>query len=201
MDCERVESQSDSIASLAAALVKAQAVMQPAAKTSENPFLRSRYADLSSVWDAIRTPLTDNGLAVVQACIPSDGTIVRLRTVLLHDSGEYISSEIAMVPKDTLPQSMGSCLTYARRYALCAMVGVSTEDDDGNASARERKVATHAPPAADLTPLAALIAEHGITDEQQQAWCEYFKVANLGGLTQDQVDAIVRKIHISVKGA
>jgi len=131
--------QSQNINELATELAKAQAVMQPAVKDSENPFFKSHYADLSSVWDAIRKPLTDNGLSVVQTPDTLDGKMV-LVTTLLHSSGQWISGALPVSPTKTDPQSMGSAITYARRYALSALAGVcSEEDDDGNAASAKPK--------------------------------------------------------------
>ena len=143
---------SPTIGKLAAALAKAQAAIKPAAKDSKNPFFNSSYADLASVWDAIREPLSANGLSVMQTPLPTDGKKIKLRTILAHESGEYVASTLVMCPgrwesgrdangnkanvliDDPTPQGVGSCLTYARRYALAAIVGVCSDDDDGNAA-------------------------------------------------------------------
>ncbi|MEM9752574.1 MAG: ERF family protein [Planctomycetota bacterium] len=127
-------------AKLAAALAKAQAEMSAAIKDAMNPHFNSSYADLASVWDACRGPLTKHGLSVIQR--PSfNGSALRIETILLHESGEHLSSTLA-VPvnarvKNTTPdvQAVGSAMTYARRYALMAMVGIAPDDDDGNAAA------------------------------------------------------------------
>lgn len=130
--------KSDTIAEIAKALALAQAEMRGAVKDSENPHLKSKYADLASVWDACREPLTKNGLSVVQSTRMEGGAVVVV-TMLLHSSGEYISGEISLSPVKTDPQGHGSAITYARRYALAAMVGVSPEDDDGNAGSGRGK--------------------------------------------------------------
>lgn len=126
---------SEQINELAAALAKAQAAIQPAAKDKQNPAFRSRYADLASVWDACRAALAENGLSVVQ--IPTDAGEGRigLITTLLHSSGQWISGLLVLPLVKNDPQGAGSALTYARRYALSAMVGVvADEDDDGNSA-------------------------------------------------------------------
>lgn len=124
--------KSEQINELAIALSKAQGVIIPASKDADNPFFRSKYADLASVWEVARKPLADNGLSVIQ--LPSaEGNIVHLQTILLHSSGQFISSILTMVAKDASPQAIGSCLTYERRYALSSIVGIASEiDDDGN---------------------------------------------------------------------
>lgn len=128
--------KSETITELAKALAKAQAAIEPASKSSENPHFRSKYADLSSVWAACRKPLTDNGLSVVQMPVdaPTPGSVA-LTTLLLHTSGEYISSTVSAPLTKQDAQGIGSALTYLRRYALSAIIGVvADDDDDGNAA-------------------------------------------------------------------
>jgi hypothetical protein len=124
---------SDSLNELATALSKAQALMEPATKDQSNPFFKSNYADLASVWKACRGPLSANGLSVTQLA-STDGPKVTIITMLLHSSGQYISSELSMQADKITPQGIGSAITYARRYALSAIVGISAEDDDGNSA-------------------------------------------------------------------
>lgn len=123
--------KSETIAALAAALAKAQAVMSGAKKDSQNPHFKSKYADLESVWDAAREPLSSHGLSVVQIPGQVSGGTLKVETMLLHESGEYISGvlEIPITKQDA--QGIGSAITYARRYALAAFVGIAPEDDDG----------------------------------------------------------------------
>jgi hypothetical protein len=126
---------SDSVAALAAALAKAQGAMSHASKDANNPHFKSRYADLAAVWSAIREPLSANGLSVVQTVAQSDGT-VGVRSILMHSSGEFISSDLQMPVAQKTPQGYGSALTYARRYSLAALVGIAQDDDDGEAGTR-----------------------------------------------------------------
>lgn len=131
--------RSDSIARLAVALAKAQGSIEGAAKTSLNPHFGNRYADLAATWDACRSALAANEIAVVQS--PStDGNLVRMTTLLLHGSGEWVESDPLQVQaRDAAPQAVGSCLTYLRRYQLASMAGVAPEDDDAEAaSGRDR---------------------------------------------------------------
>ena len=125
--------RSDSIAGLAAALSKAQATMTSAKKDSTNPHFKSRYADLASIWDACREPLTKNGLAIVQ--LPGkDEAGYYVETVLTHASGEFIGEKLHIVPTKDDPQGLGSAITYARRYGLAAVVGIAPDDDDAEAA-------------------------------------------------------------------
>lgn len=128
--------RSDSINELAAALAKAQAKIKFASKESLNPHFRSKYADLSAVWDACREALSENGIAVTQVpTLGAEGGLY-LTTTLMHASGQWISGEWPIRPVQDTPQGLGSATTYARRYSLAAMVGVAPadEDDDGNAA-------------------------------------------------------------------
>lgn len=127
--------QSESIGNLALALAKAQGEMGAAAKDANNPHFKSRYADLASIMDACRAPLAKHGLAVSQlSCRENDGS-VGLTTILLHESGEFLGSSLTARPAQENPQVVGSLLTYLRRYALAAIVGVVSDDDDGEAAA------------------------------------------------------------------
>lgn len=126
--------KSEQINELVGALSKAQGVIIPASKDSNNPFFKSKYADLASVWQVARDPLYKNGLSVTQH--PSaDGNVVTIETILTHGSGQWMSSKLTMQAKDASPQAIGSCITYIRRYSLSSIIGIaSEEDDDGNAA-------------------------------------------------------------------
>ncbi|EEL37222.1 recombination protein, phage associated [Bacillus cereus Rock3-29] len=103
------------------------------AKDADNPFFKNNYATLDTIIDEIRPILSKHGLSIMQ--IPSgDGQNVTLKTLLLHESGEWLESdELTMKPVKNDPQAVGSCITYARRYSLAAFLSLNTgEDDDGN---------------------------------------------------------------------
>lgn len=126
--------QSEQINELATALAKAQGQISPAIKDSSNPFFKSKYADLSSVWNACKDPLSTNGLAVLQTMDYRDNQLF-LVTTLAHSSGQWMRSSIPIVTEKNNAQGIGAAITYMRRYALSAMVGITCDDDDdGNAS-------------------------------------------------------------------
>lgn len=130
------ETQSASIGELAKALVKAQATMPVAQKSKDNPFFKSKYADLPALIHVSRNCLTDNGLSVSQVMIPIDGQTV-MKTILMHTSGEWVASYYPIHPVKNDPQSLGSAVSYARRYSYAPAIGLVTddaEDDDGNAA-------------------------------------------------------------------
>lgn len=122
------------VGALAEALSKAQAEIKGASKDSDNPFFKSKYADLASVWEACRTALTNHGIAVIQG--PAvEGNLLSVTTLMLHASGQWARSALSTTLKDQSPQVVGSATTYLRRYGLAAMAGVAPEDDDdGNAA-------------------------------------------------------------------
>lgn len=128
--------RSESIAQLSDALAKAQAIMEPASKNATNPHFGSNFADLSEVWRVVRAAFAPHGLSVVQ--LPEtrpESNVLTLTTILMHASGEWLSSTMAVMTEKQTAQGVGSGLTYARRYALAALCGVAAEtDDDGNAA-------------------------------------------------------------------
>lgn len=150
---------SPEIKDLAAAMAKFQAELKPAIKGNTNPYFKSRYADLQACWDCCREALVKNGLSVVQGSRESNGEIVTVDTRLMHASGQWIESSLTMKPAKADPQGVGSAVTYARRYALSAILGiVADEDDDGNAATHNEpkkaiSVAEKATGAAKVEPL------------------------------------------------
>lgn len=127
--------KSESIAELAKALCKAQSEMGGAVKDAKNPFFKSSYADLTSVIKAIKEPFNNNGLSYMQFPVTSSGgNGVGVKTVLMHTSGQFIESEFYLPLVKADPQAGGSAITYARRYALQALAGIPTADDDAEAA-------------------------------------------------------------------
>ena len=151
-----MNTQSEQITNLVAAIVAAQAQMVPAVKDHINPFFNSKYADLGSVWEAL-LPFREQGIAIMQSPAESPDGYIVLDTQFTHISGEWMRSRLKMrVPKDD-PQGAGSALTYARRYALGCMAGLVTEvDDDGNAAVARpsQSLQKHSSPIA-VSPLKA----------------------------------------------
>lgn len=116
------------------ALAKAQAEMQTAGLSAENPYFKTRYADLAAIVKASRPALTKNGLSIIQQIITNDEGHTYLHTLLCHASGQWVESRVRIVPPKTDVQSLGSYITYLRRYSIAALCGIVTsdEDDDGN---------------------------------------------------------------------
>lgn len=123
--------KSETTSAVMAAIVKAQGAMQGAKKGSANPFFNSKYADLGAVMEATKDALHENGLAIVQFPVAAEGKC-GVETVLVHESGEWISSECLLACAKQDPQAYGSAITYARRYGWQAVCGIPSEDDDAN---------------------------------------------------------------------
>jgi hypothetical protein len=128
--------QSESIANLTVALSYVQGKMSHAVKDSANPFFKSKYADLESVWGACRDLLSAHGIAIMQfpGLYSELDKSMSLTTVISHKSGEWMSQEMSVPVTKADAQGSGSAITYMRRYALAAVVGVVQADDDGNAA-------------------------------------------------------------------
>ena len=139
--------RSENINELAASLAKAQGAIHAAEKDRANPFFKSRYATLAACWEACREALSVNGLAVIQPVTRTE-KMVTVTTILAHSSGQWISEVLTMtawfqaqgepLAPSERPQALGSAITYARRYALAAMVGVAPDDDDDGEGAEGR---------------------------------------------------------------
>jgi hypothetical protein len=203
---------------LQAALSCAQGQIENALKNSSNPVFRSTYADLASVWDAIRKPLAANGLSVEQH--PSaDGAKVTVLTILGHSSGQSRSSSLTITAMRQIqgggweecanPQAIGSAIHYARRYALSAIVGVTAEDDDGNAATGAPISAVWAPnskPAnasvitePQRSRLYALFGDSGKTEGEVQEILKRNGFARSQDITREKYDAICREISEKTK--
>ena len=135
--------KSDKIDKLAAALTKAQAEMKGAEKKSVNPFFNSGYADLHTVIESSFPHLTKHGLSVIQGNDSKPGEFF-VTTMLLHESGQWIKSKLKMPIEKITAQSIGSTITYGRRYGLSAITGIAQYDDDGNAASSKGISKNHA---------------------------------------------------------
>lgn len=130
--------KSDSINELATALAKAQGEIKGAELDATNPHFKSPYSTLSSVWEACRAPLSKNGLSIIQTLEKIDGSNV-LETTLLHSSGQYFSGHCPLLLTKQDMQGLGSAYTYAKRYAICALIGVASIEDDDDANEADYK--------------------------------------------------------------
>jgi hypothetical protein len=221
---ERRPNRSEQIAELVTALSKAQGQIENANKSSDNPFFKSKYADLASVWDACRQPLSSNGLAIIQTIDDAieDGRVC-VETLLAHSSGQWISHRIRLKPVKDDAQAIGSAITYARRYGLQSLVGIAPEDDDGNAASgkhgngqeankvdnKSRQSTTIAPPSepvrqngdyiseAQLKRFHAITREHKWLDDEAKKLLAEFGVLSSKYILKKDYERICRIVETS----
>lgn len=185
---------SPTIGALCAALAKAKVDFSPAVKDGANPFFHSDYLTLAGAYKATTTGLSNNGLAVIQATSFTNDSLT-LTTVLAHSSGEWISGAYPINPVKSDPQGIGSAITYARRYAFMAIVGLAPEDDDGNeangreAQARQERESVQVPANRNLIP-------HGIqpTNTAPQVLRQPVAVSKERQEYDRLVDSIIKKV-------
>jgi len=206
---------SEHIGAIAKALVKAQGEFGVIAKTSDNPFFKSKYADLADVMKPTTPILAANGLAITQGIGYDDASgYDTLTTTLVHESGEYISSTMRLHLTKLDAQGQGSATTYARRYSYMAILGlVSDTDDDGNASASQyaasaprsvdqAQTAQRSYPKGELTPqIQAIIdaAKADPTSEFLQSLSDQWDAR--GSLSPKQIEAGYKQAQKVLKGA
>ena len=189
---------SEQLNELATALAKAQGSIKSAVKGKENPFFKSQYADLPAVMEACRKALSDNGLALSQVT-EFDGADCWLETMLIHSSGQWLRGRYPVRPVKNDPQGLGSAQTYARRYALMAMVGVVAENEDDDANAASGHPKTNGNGKADmpvdeyqLNNLRDLLEK---THSDIEAFCAYAKVKALGEIKQRDYPNLVMVLN------
>ena len=121
---------SEQINELAKALSAFQSEMGPIGKNKSNPFFKSKYADLADILSATKELRGKHGLSLTQIPLTNEEGLPGVSTTLMHSSGQYIAGEHYLKPVKLDPQGVGSCLTYARRYAAAAILGIAADDDD-----------------------------------------------------------------------
>lgn len=123
--------KSETIIKLAKSLVETQKELKQPLKDAKNPFFKSEYVPLENVAEAITQTATKYGLAFSQYATTTENGNVSVGTIVFHESGEYIEyPPLILKPENTKPQSIGSAITYAKRYALSAIFGITSDKDD-----------------------------------------------------------------------
>ena len=188
--------RSESIKELAVALAKAQGAMAAAAKDGTNPHYRYRYATLGAIWEAAREPLSANGLAVTQSPAVSQGSVT-IETLLMHASGEWVSNSLTLPCPKPEAQAVGAAITYGRKYALAAIVGVAPEDEESALQSRALKpgMATE-PQIAELWRLNRELAQ----DERllRAAMSRVYGSSEPHLLTESQVDLLTGDLRLQL---
>lgn len=130
--------KSESIKEICIAFNKMQSVLEQPLKDKDNPYFRSKYVPLENVVDSIVKASKDNGLSFSQFAETDENGNICVSTLVMHNSGEWIQyPKLRMKPEKNTPQSLGSAITYAKRYALSAIFGItSDEDNDGNSESK-----------------------------------------------------------------
>jgi len=201
--------KSDSINELAAALAKVQAIMPAAKMNATNPFLKNKYADLGSVIEAARAPLSTNNLSISQLVSGNDEAI-SVTTMLMHSSGQWLESTVSMavgVEKGkSAAQVAGSIITYLRRYSLASILGIyADEDSDGNApengKSKKQAPAPARKPAASMTLETAMEVTNHIGEMYGTLESDKLEMMTIGikkglknDITQDQRDEYQMKL-------
>jgi len=203
--------KSESITELAKALSIFQGKMTAVKKDAINPFYKSKYATLDTIWETIRKPLSENGLSIAQTMDSWEGHVA-LETTLYHISGEWISGLQALNPVKDDPQSLGSAISYARRYSLSAILGIVTdEDDDANVASKPEPVKStttvvkdtgkDVPQKGTITEaqtkkIYASVKEKGITADQAKAYLkQVFKKMSTKELTISEASRLIEDIE------
>lgn len=175
---------SDQINEIAAALAKAQGAMSHAVKDRTNPHLSNKYATLAACIDAVRGPLSAQGIALVQSGTLRDDGAVHVTTMLVHASGQWFAADTLISAGGakgvTNAQSIGSAITYGKRYGLMAMVGISSEDDDDDGNNASRTPARSEPaPARGQTTRTQPTGQADDTAKRRKAAAEWLRTRKL----------------------
>jgi hypothetical protein len=194
---------SEQIDLLADATSKAQGAMGAALKASLNPHYKSKYADFTAVWDACRKPLADNGLTVWQDLLNPDSVNgMSVITRIVHKSGQWVEFGPLVVPLSKHDaHGVGSASSYAKRYALAAAIGVTTEDDDGNAAVQPAANGKDKAPTiteSQAVDLKALIEDVGETEDRFLRWA---KINSLQALPASAWKQAVAKLEAKRQGS
>jgi hypothetical protein len=188
---------SPQINELASSLAKAQGELKPVHKSAENPYFKSKYADLSAIVESIRPVLSKYSLALMQ--LPSGGgeNRISVTTILTHSSGQWISGSCTLYAKDATPQAIGSAITYARRYSLSAILSIATdEDDDGNTASRSSNGggsrAYNAPVYTAESPHEEIGSHAAPTTKEYRIPFGKFKYKTLKELKSEEIESYIR---------
>ena len=187
--------KSESIKNIAAALSKFQAEITNSKNTAKNPFFNSLYSPLNEVLNHVRPILAKNGLSILQSP-GGDGANIIISTLLMHESGEWIESEPLVLKADkATAQGAGSAITYARRYALSAVLGISSDDDDdGNHATGDKEdkpPVTQGLSEPQIKRAYAIGSKSGITREKIGVWIKAsYRKDDIKNLTKTQYDEL-----------
>jgi hypothetical protein len=184
--------KSESIKELATALANAQGELEHAKKDTKNEYFKSKYATLAGCIDAAKPILVKNGLAVIQTTDIMDSGAFILNTILTHSSGEYINGKYLINPVKQDPQSFGSAVTYARRYAFCAIIGLAADDDDDGNGTSGKNSKTDFITNEQAVNIDLLINEVGA---DKKAFLNYFRVSDIKNIDVKNYDSAIAMLE------
>ncbi|MBH9537492.1 ERF family protein [Novosphingopyxis sp. YJ-S2-01] len=175
--------RSETIDAFAKAMAGVQATIGGAVKSSTNPHFKSKYADLSAVWEAWQAVGPKAGFSIMQfpGAYDAQERTMAMEQIVMHESGQFIATSLSIPLSKTDAQAYGSATTYARRYALGAAVGICPEDDDGNAASagqQARQKAQQVPTISDdqVAELDQLVRD---SKSDMKKFCSYYRVDSL----------------------
>lgn len=192
-------------ANLYEALAKAQAEMPNAKFNKKNPHFGNRYADLASIREACRLPLSKNGLSVLQIIEIDEKNGMVLKTRLAHISGAFIESEFLLKSEKNTIQGFGSALTYAKRYSLASLLGiVADEDDDGEMAVEGEKVLKNYPKKENsfitkeqMKDIQKLLIK--LTFDEKMNFFKWLQIDDLSDLPQVKFESAIKNLNAKLK--
>lgn len=209
--------KSETIVELSKAFAKMQKELEQPFKNANNPFFKSKYVPLENVVDSITKASSKHGLSFTQFPSSDENGNVTVGTMVMHESGEWIEYDpICMKPVKNDPQAIGSAITYAKRYALSAIFGITSDnDDDGNEATQLGKATSKAMPNRQVQAtnnkipkevvnayrdgIQSVIDRTGKTDGSITRWfCENLGVVKIEDITMEQIslaDGLLKKLE------
>lgn len=197
---------SDKTNELFTAFAEFQGELENATKNAVNPGVKNKYADLAHCINTAKPVLAKHGLAVTQMLGSDESGRQTLITMLTHKSGQFMSSEFVMVEAKLMggagsnpAQALGSAITYQRRYAFAAIIGLAQEDDDANSVTKQRQQQKQQPARitdAQINDLASHITNCGYTVQQI---CQSYNIASLADVPVGEIENVKATVTSWVK--
>ena len=209
--------KSETIIELSKAFAKMQMELEQPLKNANNPFFKSKYVPLENVVDSITRAASKHGLSFTQFPSSDENGNVTVGTMVMHESGEWIEYDpICLKPVKNDPQAVGSAITYAKRYALSAIFGITSDnDDDGNEATQLGKAKSKAMPNKQVRAtnnkipkevveaykngIQSVIDRTGKNDGSITRWfCENLGVAKIEDITMERIslaDGLLNKLE------
>ena len=180
-------------AELFAALSAFQGDIESVPKSKSNAFFKSKYSDLAACWDMIRAPLAKHGLTVTQLPVGNEGNLI---TVLGHKSGAYIQFGHTMKPVKDDPHGRMAANTYNRRACLTSVLGLASDDDDGNTASAKKVVEAAVMTNEQIAKITELLLKYGL---ESKPILSHFKVDSLADIPPAKYSTVCKQINAKGK--